>query len=96
MINGLSERLKSQRQLLRLSQKEVANAIGVSPAIISNYENGERTPSIEILMSLAGLYRCSTDYLLGIITENNLNHIDISMLSSEQKLLLQSFLNSLK
>lgn len=96
MVNGLGEKLKNQRQLLKLSQKEVANAIGVSPAVVSNYENGERSPSIETLMALAGLYKCSTDYLLGISSENNLNYVDISMLSNEQKLLLQSFLDSLK
>lgn len=96
MINGLSEKLKNQRQLLKLSQKEVANAIGVSPAVVSNYENGDRSPSIETLIALARLYKCSTDYLLGINSENNLNCADISMLSNEQKLLLQSFLDSLK
>ena len=96
MVNGLGQRLKSQRQLLKLSQKEVANAIGVSPAVVSNYENGDRSPSIETLMSLASLYKCSTDYLLGISSENNSNYVEISMLSNKQKLLLQSFLDSLK
>ena len=96
MINGLGEKLKTQRQLLKLSQREVANVIGVSPAVVSNYENGDRSPSIETLMSLASLYKCSTDYLLGISSSNNLNYADISMLSNEQKLLLQSFLDSLK
>ena len=96
MVNGLGERLKNQRQLLKLSQREVANTIGVSPAVVSNYENGDRSPSIETLMALAGLYKCSADYLLGISSENNLNYVDISMLSNEQKLLLQSFLDSLK
>ena len=66
MVNKLNIRLQEQRKLSKLSQKEVAKAIGVSPSIISNYESGERTPSVECLMALAGLYRCSTDYLLGL------------------------------
>lgn len=42
MIYGLGERLQEQRLLNKLSQKEVAAAIGVSASIISNYESAER------------------------------------------------------
>ena len=80
---------------MKLSQKESAIAIGVSPSIISNYENGERVPSLENLMALAGLYRCSTDYLLGLEKSDDMN-VDVSMLDGEQKRLLQYFLLSLK
>lgn len=91
MIFGLSERLQEQRLFNKLSQKEVAAAIGVSPSIISNYERAERVPSAENLMALAGLYRCSVDYLLGIKNTNQIN-IDTSMLTNRQLKLLQDFL----
>ena len=94
MVNGLGERLQEQRMKLKLSQKEAANAIGVSPSIISNYESSERTPSVENLMALAGLYRCSVDYLLGI-TNSSRTSIDVSMLTEQQLLLLQNFLDAL-
>lgn len=96
MVSGLGNRLQKQRQLLKLSQKEVAKAIDVSPSVVSNYESGERTPSVENLMALAGLYRCSTDYLLGIDKSCCSSYIDTSYLSAEQHKLLQSFLESLK
>ena len=95
MIHGLGERLHEQRMNMKLSQKESAIAIVVSPSIISNYENGERVPSLENLMALAGLYRCSTDYLLGLEKSDDMN-VDVSMLDGEQKRLLQYFLLSLK
>lgn len=95
MIYGLGERLQEQRMNLKISQKEAASAIGVSASIISNYESGERTPSVENLMALASLYRCSTDYLLGLEKEPIMN-LDVSMLSSEQLQLLQAFLNGMK
>lgn len=91
MIFGLSERLQEQRLLNKLSQKEVAATIGVSASIISNYESAERVPSVENLMALAGLYRCSVDYLLGIKNNNQIN-IDTSMLTDKQIKLLQDFL----
>ena len=95
MVNGLSNRLQEQRQLLKLSQKEVAQAINVSPSIISNYESGERTPSVENLMALAGLYRCSVDYLLGLEKNEGASYIDISNLSQAQQQLLKNFISSL-
>ena len=52
MIKELPEKLKAQRVQLGLSQKDVANKLGVSPSIVSGYETGERTPSTEILLAL--------------------------------------------
>lgn len=93
MVQGLGERLQHKRSSLKLSQKEVANAVGVNPSVISNYENSERTPSVEVLMSLANLYQCSVDYLLGIEKSPRAS-IDVSMLDDEQRSRLQYFLAS--
>ena len=69
--------MKYQLRLeFNMSQKEVAGIINTSPSIISNYESGERTPSVENLMALANLYHCSTDYLLGFQTNENDNTLD--------------------
>lgn len=94
MINGLGKRLEQTRVNLRLSQKEVAAAIGASASVISNYESGERTPSVENLMALANLYKCSTDYLLGL-EKTSMTPIDTSMLNERQFRLLQDFLCTL-
>lgn len=96
MINGLGQRLQEQRILRNYSQKQVAASLGVSASVISNYESGERTPSIEILILLAHLYRCSTDYLLGIDKTDTAKLLDVSMLDDKQYQLLQSFLLSLQ
>lgn len=96
MIHGLGERLQEQRQLKNLTQKEVAKAINVSAPIVSNYEKGERTPSLEVLMALARLYQCSTDYLIGFEKIEKDQLLDISMLNEEQQKLLQHFLYSLQ
>lgn len=94
MIHGLGERLQEQRTAHKLSQIEVALALNVSPAVISNYEKGERTPSLEMLIALARLYHCSTDYLLGF-DKSNTDTINVSMLTERQKNLLQLFLEEL-
>lgn len=94
MVYGLGERLQSQRFSRNISQKQAALGIGVSASVISNYESGERTPSVEKLMALASLYRCSVDYLLGI-EKTNSTKIDTSMLDDTQIHELQNFLYSL-
>lgn len=94
MVQGLGERLQQKCSSIKLSQKEVANAVGVNPSVISNYENGERTPSVEVLMSLASLFHCSVDYLLGIEKTSRAS-IDVSMLNDEQIARLQYFLSSI-
>ena len=94
MVQGFGERLQQKRSSIKLSQKEVANAVGVNPSVISNYEIGERTPSVEVLMALASLYHCSVDYLLGIEKTSRAS-IDVSMLDDEQISRLQYFLSSI-
>ena len=47
MINGLPQKLKMLRMKYNLSQKEVASMLDLSPSVVSGYETGERTPSVE-------------------------------------------------
>jgi len=96
MVPGLNKRLLEQRLLRNLSQKEVASILGKSVSIISNYESGERTPSVETLIALAHLYHCPTDYLLGLDRADKNIHLELSMLDEKQIQLLQGFLLSLK
>lgn len=95
MIEGLNERLQTVRKQYQLSQKDVARAIGVSPSIISGYETGERSPSLESLVALSNLYNCSTDYLLGK-EETSSKTIDVSNLTPLQAQCLSAFICSLK
>ena len=53
MIMGLPNRLKKLRTNFRLSQRDVAKILEISPSIVSAYETGERTPSVEILLKLS-------------------------------------------
>ena len=65
MVYGLPEMIKKLRKARGLSQKALSELIGVSPSIISGYETGERTPSLEILLALSKIFNCSTDVMLG-------------------------------
>ena len=63
LIKWLPEKLQELRAKYGYSQKQIADLIKVSPSIVSGYETGERTPSADVLLQLANIYKCSTDYL---------------------------------
>ena len=62
----MNERLKLLRKQKGVSQKMVAEAIGVTLSAYSNYEQGLREPSNQILINLCKYYEVSADYLLGL------------------------------
>ncbi len=96
MVADLSEKLKQLRNRNHYSQKELANLLCLSPSIISGYETGEKTPSTEVLIKLASLYHCSTDYLLGISHKPESILIDVTGLSPEQIKSLHILIDAIK
>lgn len=80
MVN-MGEKLKSLRIEKNLTQKQVADRVGVAISAISSYESGTRYPSYEVLIKLARIYHVSTDYLLGISGNRSL---DISGLTDHE------------
>lgn len=63
---SFGERLRQLREERNLTQKAVAEFIGVSPRMVSFYESGAHFPREEgILLKLADYFQVSTDYLLG-------------------------------
>ena len=62
----LNERIKQLRQSFNMNQVELAKNIGVSKQCISNWENDNIQPSIEMLIKLSEFFKVSCDYLLGM------------------------------
>lgn len=60
-----SDRLTAQRKQKGVSQKQAAEALGISQALLSHYENGIREPGLGFLVKAADYYNVSCDYLLG-------------------------------
>lgn len=96
MIKDLPNRLRELRMKYGYSQKAVSQKIGISPSIVSGYESGERTPSTEVLLSLAYLYGCSTDYLLGKQNDNSQLVLDVSELSDKQINAIKNIVEAIK
>lgn len=60
------ENMKKAREAAGLNQKQVALALHVSGATVSNWESGEISPKVDNLKALSELLGVSTDYLIGI------------------------------
>lgn len=61
----IGERLKELRLKKGLTQRVVAENMGISKPIMSQYESGQRLPSVPKLINLANYYKVSLDYLCG-------------------------------
>lgn len=59
------KRLKILRNNTKLSQKQLADALGVPHGTYRNWEQGLRTPDTETVMKLAEYFNVSTDYIFG-------------------------------
>ncbi len=69
MNNDFARILTLLRKERGLSQKEASEALGVSQALLSHYENGKRECGLDFLCTTADFYDVSCDYLLGRTTE---------------------------
>ena len=65
-IKIFGERLRAAREQKGISQKSVAELLGVTRTQVSDIENGKTGTSMARLVTLAEFYHVSTDYLLGI------------------------------
>lgn len=59
------ERLMQLRSEKGLSQKKIADSIGITETGYQNYEVGRRKPNFDVLPAIADYFDVSVDYLLG-------------------------------
>lgn len=64
-MSVFGERLSERMNVMRVTQKELAERSRVTESAISYYVKGQRTPSGDILVRIANSLNTTTDYLLG-------------------------------
>lgn len=77
----LNIKIKKLRKALNLSQVDLAKKLSVTKQTISNWENDNIQPSIDMLEKLADFFKVTTDYMLG---RDSVNRISVDGLSDEQ------------
>ena len=61
----LGERLKELRTEKGMTQKELADALGINSVTYLHYEKSQREPPLSLLVEMAEYFDVTTDYLLG-------------------------------
>lgn len=90
----VGKRLKQLRKELNMTQKELADKLGISRAAVGLYEQGKRNVDNDTLLKLSEIFNVSADYLLGNTDIKTPVDKISSALSDDPDLL--AFLNTLK
>ena len=61
----MNKKIKLLREAQGLTQKDVADRLGVYPSAVTRWESGEKRPDLVNLVKLADMFDVSLDYLMG-------------------------------
>ena len=89
----MGNKLRSLRIEKKLTQKQVADRVGVAISAVSSYESDSRYPSYDVLVRFAHIFHVSTDYLLGITDRRN---IDVTGLDDNEIEVVSQLVDLLK
>ena len=91
----VAKRIRELREERKLKQNALANLAGVSPTYIYQLERGEKSPTIEYLDHICWGLGISIEEFFSTKKEQPKEADKLSVLTLEQKQLLNRFLNSL-
>lgn len=89
----LSKRIKELRISLGLNQVQFGKSLNVTKQTISNWENDNIQPSVDMLLKIVRLYSVSADYLLGI---DDRNTVDVTGLINSQIAHIQMIIDDIR
>ncbi len=81
----VGNKIKEYRELNKMTQKDIAEILGVEPATISKYEAGTIEPSIESLKRLAETFNVTVDELIKDEEKFDVSKINVLEVLREQK-----------
>lgn len=85
--------IKELRLSHNLNQVQLANELNVSKQTISNWENNNILPSIEMLVKISRFFSVSTDFLLEL---ENRDYIEVTGLSKTQLAHIQQIIHDIQ
>ncbi len=88
----LGETIKKLRISHNLNQVQLAQELDVSKQTISNWENNNILPSIEMLIRISRFFSVSTDFLLELDTRT---YVEVTGLSQTHLAHIQQIINDI-
>lgn len=92
MILKIAEKIKYAREKNGLTQTELARKMSITRSSVNAWEMGISIPSTEKIAELSIILNVSSDFLLGISSDET---VKIDMYSNEEKELIYNLLNIL-
>lgn len=89
----LNTKIKELRVSHNLSQVDLAKLLSVTKQTVSNWENNNIQPSVDMLVKIADCFSVSTDFLLG---RENRVYIEAEGLSQKEVAHIQQLIKDLK
>ena len=80
------KRLKLLRESKGLNQREFSKKINISPSAYNRIEKGETKPSIDTVISICNNMNISSDRLLGLNYNNQINNDEIEIINIYRKI----------
>ena len=69
----LNENIRRLRTARGISQVQFAKCIGVTKQCVSNWENDNIQPSVDMLVKIAKFFGVSTDTVLGLTSDESIS-----------------------
>lgn len=98
-MSQLRNRIRKLREETGLSQKDFAVSWGVEQSKYNKWENGKNAPGYDDICTLAKIFGCTTDYLLGLSdvkTQDESEKDRIIKMQQEKIYELETRINSIK
>lgn len=70
-MTTFGERLRAEREKQGYSQKQFAEALGITPTRLNYWEKDKREPDVLNIKKILDILKVDSDYLLGIDRNNN-------------------------
>ena len=82
LFNNFSENLKSKRKQLGLTQKELAEIVGITPKTIQNYEKKKTIPTPALMEEISIALNVSFEEMI----DDNESNIKVSLVEKLEKI----------
>ena len=89
----VADKIKFLREQLGLTQSDLAKKLGITRSSVNAWEMGISVPSTQYVVELAGIFKVSTDYRLGV---QNTASVSVDGLSETDVQLVNAVINHLR
>ena len=89
----LGDKIKELRLSFNMSQVELSQKLGVTKQCVSNWENDNIVPSVDMLINISKFFKVTTDYLLELTDSDS---VSLKGLSDKETAHIKMLIDDLK